>query len=72
MKFVMARAWLGNSFLQFCSNLIWLDHHGNTVEFNPLSPSSYYLFKHLSDEKKETITKDKMSWYLDKFFLQVP
>ena len=26
-----------------------------------LSPSRHYLFKHLSDEKKETITKDKMS-----------
>ena len=30
------------------------------------------FFKHSSDENKGTITKDKMSWYLDKLSLLVP
>jgi len=30
------------------------------------------LVEYSSDKNKEVITKDKMSWYLDKFSLPVP
>jgi len=53
-----------------------------SIAVNPLSPNSdkndislYFITTHSNIQVmriKEVITKDKMSWYLDKFSLLVP